>query len=478
MCNYSSNELIEGSNKVIPSVVIVGKTNVGKSSLFNRLVGDRMTIISKEINTTRDSVSHVFDRTDKVFELIDTAGIDENFFKILKSKTGAIYIQIYDKIEQYIKKSDLVILILDIGLQVTIIDTSIINKLRSYQKKLILVVNKADTEITKKENEYNFYELPLDHKDIYFTSCIHDIGIKKLFGRICNIMPKNTDLSITDNIRKDRTAISIIGYPNVGKSSLFNRLLNDDRSIIDDNPGTTRDIIGEPIEFDIDNTRIPTYVFDTPGIKPRRKTNNIFEQFGYSRVLDKIFQSDILIVLVRPIKSLNELYQYDIKICNFLVQNNKHFVIVVSDYKNSVDDKKSFIHYVDNVMHQKSGNIPIIFLDDPNSLKNIKVSIKNIFLDFKCIKNIRKNKINGSIFNELFTKITFQKKIPNKMRECYIPKIYYMKIDIIERELPKFIFFVNNPKLFNNDIISLLEKFLRKKYNLSVLAINIELRKS
>src|SRR5210317_1819888 len=296
---------------MIPLISIVGRPNVGKSTLFNRLVGLRQSIIYSEPGSTRDLIVNTFNIDNKKFKLVDSGGFDKD--------KGHYPTLIREKIFHIIKKSNLIILLLDgkNGLQDD--DREILELIIKEKKDFVPVVNKIDSKEFN-DNISEFYKLGL--KDFITLSAEHNRNIMQLRNFISLKFKQNKDvenLDADDSIAK----IAIIGKPNVGKSTLINKLANEDISIVSEIAGTTRDTVN--IEL-IRNDR--KYIFiDTAGLRRKNKINEKVEYYSTSRAIDTIERSNIIIFLV---DSQFGPSKQDAKILNFIKRNNKAIILGIN----------------------------------------------------------------------------------------------------------------------------------------------------
>jgi GTP-binding protein len=295
----------------IPIVSIVGRPNVGKSTLFNRLLGKRYAITAKEAGTTRDSVSAEINWDGKNFILNDTAGLIFDFYGF---KEEEIEQKAQDKLGQAVSMSDIVLLVLDAGIGITPEDKKAASLLRRYAKNVIVVLNKADNEVLEKRiTEVN--ELGFDQA----------IAMSSINGRRSGML---LDL-ITKDFKKQQIAesttkkITIVGRPNAGKSTLFNMLSGSDLVIVSDIPGTTRDSVKLKIKV-LDKE---AEIIDTAGFRRRGKIVPGIEKFSIMRAVESVHQSNIVILVVDAKEGFT---RTDAHLASLALENHKNLLVVIN----------------------------------------------------------------------------------------------------------------------------------------------------
>jgi GTP-binding protein len=296
----------------LPIVAIVGRPNVGKSTLFNRLIGSRKAIVAKEAGTTRDAVTAQVSWDNKPFILIDTAGAIFDFYGF---KEADIEQKAQDKLDEAVRAADVVLLVLDAKSGVIPEDIQTANLIRKNAKRVIVVFNKADIEkLEKRVGEVE--ELGFDES----------IAISSTSGR------RTGDLLdiITRDFRALSTAeprikkISIIGRPNAGKSTLFNALCGSDQAIVSEIPGTTRDSVSYKAKFDEGKQ---AEIIDTAGFRKRGKIEVGIEKFSVMRAIESIYQSDIILLVV---DSREGFTRTDAHLAQLAKQNSKELFVVLN----------------------------------------------------------------------------------------------------------------------------------------------------
>jgi len=294
------------------TVAIVGRPNVGKSALFNRLAEKRISIVHDEPGVTRDRITATCNITSPPFTLIDTGGIgsnpDDSFSSIIKQE-----------VDIALEAADLILFVVDGNEGQTPVDQEIVSHLRKSEKNIFLVVNKIDEE--KKIGLIDDFS-SMGFKDIYSTSAAHNIGIKELAHNVSSSLPEQVEFKDKNNLKLN---IALVGRPNVGKSSIINALLQDTRTIVSDIAGTTRDAIDVPFSHGgIDYTLI-----DTAGLRSRNKQNTSVEVFSGMRTKTSIKRADICVLVVDAAQGPTS---QDRKIANLINKSNTPCLIVANKF--------------------------------------------------------------------------------------------------------------------------------------------------
>jgi len=420
---------------------IIGKTNVGKSTLFNRLIGQQKSIISAIAGTTRDHVSGSFLLGGEEVELTDFGGFD--FSTNLEIEKG-----VQSKIMMNIKKMDILFFVVDGRVGISTEDERIAEIVRKSKKKCILVVNKIDNE-KKKDLVFDFYKLGFEN--VVAISAINNIN----FDGLLAITAKTLGLkkSIRKIIDKDLTRIAIIGKPNVGKSSLFNIFCGEERSIVTEMAGTTRDAIDAEVELDGKK-----FVFvDTAGMRRKTKISDSLDKESSHRSIKAINRSDIVIYLLDVNSFATE---YDIKLLGYAWKKGKVVILVINKWDIKPPDMTE-LKYKNILINDYSifKNFNFVFVSAVKSK-----GIDNLIEEIKRVDGMLGFKIKTSLLNQEVRKVLseFGK---TRGRFFYAVQVGQNPIEIL--------LFVNNKKDFNKPYIDYLEKGLRKNLNLAGFPIKI-----
>ncbi len=304
-------------SSILPTVAIVGRANVGKSSLFNRLVGEQQAIVAREAGTTRDSVLGKVSYRDHNFWLVDTAG--------LKMAEDEFEATIQEQIEEATLAADVILVVVESTTMITDEDRTVAKKALKSRKPVILLVNKADLGGALPNEDF----LRLGIKTIIRTSAEHNSNIADVLDEITNIIPPRRD-SPNDNVLR----IALVGRPNVGKSHLFNTLSSKQQAIVANIAGTTRDVNRTRINYH----QRPIELLDTAGIRRSGKQEVGIEKFSVLRTLQAIEQADVCLLLM----DVNELnVSLDQKLAGIIKEAGKGLILVVSKW-DSLTEKTPF----------------------------------------------------------------------------------------------------------------------------------------
>ena len=415
---------------------IVGRPNVGKSSLFNKIVGRRVAITEDTPGVTRDRLYAEAKWLDKKFTVVDTGGIEpESEEEISKN------IKLQAEIAQ--ETADVILFVVDGINGLSHDDKQIASELRKSDKPVILVVNKID----KQEdliNAYEFYELGLG--DPFCISAEHSLGIGDLLDKVFEFFPKN----LPEEEDEDLIKIAIIGKPNAGKSSLLNNILGEERTIVSNVPGTTRDAIDTYTS--IDDRK---YLFiDTAGLRRKRSINALVERYSVVRTLGAIDRADVSILMVDANDSITE---QDTKICGYALEQGKAIVIAINkwdlidktsmtmaNYEKDVRSKLPFLPFA-----------PIVFI----SAKTGKRVDELIAKSKKVFENSR-HRITTGTLNDIINHAVLQNQPPSDKGKR--PKIFYAsQVGVAP---PTFVIFCKNSDIIHFSYTRYLENQIRDHY--------------
>jgi GTP-binding protein len=344
-----------------PVVALVGRPNVGKSTLFNRLAGERLAVVDAIPGTTRDRLMTETYWNGIYFDVVDTGGIDPIYFRGAKqplSVGSADYIELIRfQAETAIREADAVILITDSESGVTPADREVAQILRRQQRDrdgkpwppILLVVNKADSP-ARRELALQFYELGMG--DPYPISAIHGTGTGDMLDVLVKMLPESQEQEEVESVK-----IAIVGKPNAGKSSLTNMLLGEERAIVSPIPGTTRDALDSLMEFE----GIPITLIDTAGIRRRGKIEPGVEKFSVLRSIQAIKRSDVSLLIVDAMSGITS---QDTHIAGFILEAWKSAVILVNKWDLIDKDDLSVDQYSKHVLQELNfmDYVPVLFI--------------------------------------------------------------------------------------------------------------------
>lgn len=420
----------------MPTVCLVGRPNVGKSTIFNRLVGKKISIIEDTPGVTRDRIYGDVQYEDYQFHLIDTGGIDvgDDLFN------NEIRVQASIAIDE----ADVVVLVVDGKEDLTQNDYVIRDMLKKAGKEVVVAVNKIDNT-NRIENTYQFYELGFE--DVIAVSGEHNIGIIELLDRIVqNFKPfsENTD-------QDDKIKFCFIGRPNVGKSSLVNALLNEEKAIVSDVAGTTRDAVDTEFRYDGKDY----VVIDTAGLRKKGKVYESIEKYSVIRSMKAIERSDVCCIVINAEEGIIE---HDKHIASYALEAGKPIVLVVNkwDTVNDKNDIKSFTTLMRNEF-QFLSYVPIVFVSAITK-KRIHTLMPEIL---KVYQNSLKE-IKTSVLNEVVREAVLLNSPPSYKGKRL--KIYF--VNQSGTRPPKFTFHVNSKGLIHFSYERYLENKLRENFDL------------
>jgi GTP-binding protein len=316
-------------------IAIVGRPNVGKSALFNRIVGKRIAIVHDQPGVTRDRVTAEAEWGGKSFTLVDTGGIG----LLRREKSDDVIIKAaLEQVELAIEAASAIILVVNVQEGVVPLDREVAERLRRSGKTVLVAVNKVDTFRAEKDAD-EFAQLGFDK--IFPVSAIHGEGIQNLMNAAVALLPADSPQSTVHSLAGEPTGdsglktvdsvlkLAIVGRPNVGKSSIINALTQSKRVIVTPIPGTTRDAIDVPFEVEADGIRQKYILIDTAGIRKARRVDNSIEYFSVQRSEDSIARSDITVLVIDAEAGITE---QDKKIADVIVENRKACIIVVNKW--------------------------------------------------------------------------------------------------------------------------------------------------
>lgn len=432
---------------VLPVVAIVGQPNVGKSTLFNRIINQRLAIVEDKPGVTRDRNYAQAEWMGHKFDLIDTGGITW--------EGGKIEDEIRAQAEIAIEEADVIVMLTNVVNHVTDLDERIARLLYRTKKPVILAVNKADNP-EQRNDIYDFYSLGLG--DPIPVSSSHGTGIGDLLDEIVNDFPAEKDSEADDVI-----SFSMIGRPNVGKSSLVNKLLGEDRVIVANEEGTTRDAVDTPFTKD----GIKFKVVDTAGIRRRGKVYEKTEKYSVLRAMSAIERSDVVLLVLDTSTGIRE---QDKHIAGYAHEAGRGIIIVVNKWdlpeKNSTSAKefereiRSEFQYLDYT--------PILFVSAKTGqrIDQIPSMVKEVY-------DNQNQRIQSSVLNDLLLEAS--KLVPTPMIKGKRLRVYYMTQ--VSTNPPTFVVFVNDPELMHFSYERFLINQLRQNFDFTGTPIKILPRK-
>jgi len=435
-----------------PVVALVGRPNVGKSTLFNRLAGERLAIVDDTPGTTRDRIFADAEWNGITFTIVDTGGIDPSHGGKAPLSVGSsdFIDEIRNQAGVAIREADVVLLLTDGKTGPTPADQEVAEILRRRQKMVngqpfppvLLVVNKCES-LTEREAVAQFYELGLG--DPHPISAVHGTDTGDLLDELVKAFPKDIEISEDDSVK-----IAIVGKPNAGKSSLLNRLVGHERAIVSPIAGTTRDAIDTKIQFnDIDITLI-----DTAGIRRRGRIDPGVEKYSVLRAFKAIERADVALLIIDAVEGITS---QDAHIAGYILDEWKSCVVLVNKWDAIEKDNYSMENFTKTIRRDLNfmDYVPILFISAKNGQRVDQVLPMALQVQEERLARLSTSKINAIL----------QKAMDLQSPPAHAGaqlKIYFGTQ--VRSDPPTFVLFVNNPKLMHFSYMRFLENQIRLEY--------------
>ena len=430
-------------------VAIVGRPNVGKSTLFNKLIGDRLSIVKNEPGVTRDRLYREMEWLGNKFLLVDTGGLEPRTQDFMMSK-------IKKQAQVAIDEADVIIFLVDGKAGITGLDEDVATILRKQDKKVIVAVNKIDNYMKEQENIFEFYGLGFE--EVIGISGEHKTNLGDLLDAVVEKFDNKSTKEISEGL-----SIAILGRPNAGKSSLLNKLLNKERSIVSDIAGTTRDTIDSALKYDGEMYTL----IDTAGIRRKSKVEDDIEYYSVLRAMKAIKRADVCVLMLDATELLTD---QDKRIAGMIYDERKPIIIAINKWDliekndNSVKEFKelvkadlSFLDYA-----------PIVTISALTGKRTL-----NILEQAKFINEEYHKKVTTGILNQILAEIVAQNPVPTRKGRAV--KLNYGTQ--ISQAPPKFVFFANNPELIHFSYKRYIENKLREYFGFEGCPIDIVFNK-
>ena len=436
----------------MPVVALVGRPNVGKSTLFNRLIGERRSIVEDEPGTTRDRLYATAEWSNRPFLLVDTGGMDVAQSNKLARKgdqpetlslSSRDYVrEIRSQAEAAIEQADVVVLLTDARDGLTEADRDVADVLRRSGRPVVLAVNKADNE-SRRQAALEFYELNLGEP--YTISALHGTGTGDLLDAIVALIPQAREEA------SDVVKIGIVGRPNVGKSSLLNALLQTERVIVSPIAGTTRDAIDTPLNWEGQSI----ILIDTAGIRRRGKVEGGVEKYSVLRALNAIQRCDVALLVIDAVDGVTA---QDAHVAGFILEEYKSVAVVVNKW-DAIEDKDtgSTIRFTSDIRQKLKflDYVPILFVSALT-----KQRVNKVLPQAMAIAEQRNLRITTSELNRLLRDAMSAHPAPSRHGKP-LKFLYATQAEIAP---PTFILFVNDKELVHFSYERFLENRIREVY--------------
>jgi GTP-binding protein len=418
-------------------VAVVGRPNVGKSTFFNYLAGSRISIVEDTPGVTRDRIYTEIEWRNKKFTLIDTGGIEPYSEDIIMQ-------QMKRQAEIAIETADVIVFMVDAKEGMTATDKEVATMLRKSQKPVILTVNKVDRVGDPPPEVYEFYNLAMG--DMIIISSIHGLGMGDLLDAVFEHFPADIDNEEDDDVIK----VAVVGKPNAGKSSLINSILGEERVIVSNIPGTTRDAIDTNV---VNDGQKYTFI-DTAGIRKRSKINENIEKYSAIRSWTAIERADVCLIMIDAEEGVTE---QDTKIAGYAHEQGKASIIIVNKW-DLVTKETGTLEEYRKVVHESLGFMtyaPVLFISAKTGQR-----VNKIYELIKYVANQSTFRISTGMLNDLVNESVAMVQPPSDKGKRL--KIFYMtQVDI---KPPTFVVFVNELELFHYSYERYLENQLRKNF--------------
>ncbi|MBQ8807029.1 MAG: ribosome biogenesis GTPase Der [Bacteroidaceae bacterium] len=431
-------------------VAIVGRPNVGKSTLFNRLTKTRHAIVSDEAGTTRDRQYGKCEWCNKEFSVVDTGGWVVNSDDVFEE-------EIRKQVLIAIEECDVILFLVDVKTGVTDLDEQVAGILRRSKVPTILCCNKTDTNELRYDSA-EFYSLGLG--DPFCISSLTGSGTGDLLDEVVGLFTKDME----ETMQEDIPRIAVVGRPNAGKSSIINAFLNDDRNVVTDIAGTTRDSIYTKYE----KFGFNFYLVDTAGIRKKNKVNEDLEYYSVMRSIRAIENSDVCVLMVDATRGIEG---QDVNIFQLVQKNQKGLVVVVNKWDLVEDKSNAAIKHFEEAIRERFApfrDFTIIFAS-----ATTKQRIFRVLEEAQKAYDNRKNRVSTTKLNEVMLPI-IEATPPPSIKGKYIKIKYCMQLP--GTYVPSFVFYANLPQYVKDPYKRFLENQIREHWNFTGTPINVYVR--
>lgn len=420
-----------------PVVAIVGRPNVGKSTLFNVLAGEMISIVKDTPGVTRDRIYAEVTWLDKEFTLIDTGGIEPDSNDVILSQMRA-------QAEIAMETADVIIFLVDVKQGLVDADAKVADMLRRSRKPVVLVVNKVDSFEKYMTDVYEFYNLGIG--DPHPISAVNRLGLGDMLEEVVSFFPEAEGEEEED----DRTRVAIVGKPNVGKSSLINKLLGENRLIVSDIAGTTRDAVDTEITYNGKE-----YVFiDTAGLRRKNKIKEELERFMIVRTVSAVERADIVVLVIDAVEGVTE---QDAKIAGIAHERGKAVIIAVNKWDAVEKDDKTIYRVTEKVRNTLSymPYAEILFISAMTGQR-----LPKLFETIDMVSENHAMRVATGVLNEIMAEAVAMQQPPSDKGKRL--RLYY--ITQVSVKPPTFVIFVNDKELMHFSYTRYIENQIRETF--------------
>jgi len=436
----------------LPVLAIVGRPNVGKSTLFNKLLGQRKAIVDDSPGVTRDRNYGEAEWAGKKFQLVDTGGLDSD-------TDGNLDESVQKQSRLALAEADVVLFLLDGKGGLNPLDREAVDLLRKVDKPVFFAVNKIDSR-QRGDNLYEFYVLGID--PLFSISAEHGLGIPDLMDEIVQHFPDAEESEGEPEEKKPLLRISVVGRPNVGKSTLINRLLGFERSVVDSTPGTTRDALDTPFKLESE----PCLLVDTAGIRRKARINDRLERFSVSHSLRSVDRGDLVVYILDGVEGVTD---QDAQILSYAFQRGKALLLAVNKWDVVAKNGADVESYREEVYHQLSflDFVPVTFISASTGY-----GVRRMLGTASGVLRAYGKKVSTSAMNQALQRIVRAHAAPLSQGK---PVKFYYGTQTGTRP-PTFTLFVNTPQAVPESYQRYLIHQLREHLALEYVPIRLVLR--
>lgn len=434
----------------MPLIAIVGRPNVGKSTLFNKIIGRRISIVEDTPGVTRDRIYADGEWRGKTFQLVDTGGIEPRTDDVVLS-------QMRRQAQIAIEKADVVILVTDILTGLTATDSEVASMLLKAGKKVVLCVNKVDRPGDVPVDFYEFYNLGLG--DPVAVSSAHGLGIGDLLDAVYD---KLEEIEPEFEYDSDTVKVAVIGKPNAGKSSLINRILGEERLIVSDIPGTTRDAV----DALVCNTHGRYLFIDTAGLRKKSKVTENIERYSVLRSYMAVDRADVVIIMIDANDGVTE---QDTKIAGFAHEKGKASLIAVNKWDAVEKDDRTMNKMKEKIREDLKymSYAPVIFISAKTGQR-----VEKLFDMINYVRQQHSTRVSTGVLNDVLADATLKVQPPTDKGKRL--KLYYMTQPAANP--PTFVCFCNDADLFHFSYQRYIENRIREAFGLDATPIKLLIR--